>query len=799
MDGNGCLKIDASTGAARGRLTIPGLNGDWKWMVLDQGILYVMAGPHDGLAKIVKGDRTFGGWSWADLSPGYYRRPHVPWGFGHSIAAYDMAQQKIQWKHEEAALIDSRALAMRDGKLLVYCPDKFFRCLATKTGHVLWTNDRAKVRQLVEQPGRGLVSTPGFRSECMALATPEVFVIQGQTRMNVVALSAKDGTLLWTKKKFTNNPNAIYIDGHVVLGVGPRGSHVALDPLTGDVIEDYHFRKVSCTRLTGCPDALFVRGEGTLRFDRADKKVLIDGGVRPGCNDGALAANGLLYLGPWQCDCNLSWIGAIARCSAGDFRFDWKATDAERLEPGAGDAKSVAAFESNERDWPTYRANNARSASTPSELANPGTADRPNRVPQWTYAPPRACVTTPPIAAGTMVFTGGSDGYVRALDARNGQLVWQFATGGPIKASPTVWEGRVFAGAGDGYVYCIEAATGRLLWRFRAAPVQRRIMVYGNLCSTWPVNTGVLVDNGVAYFAAGIIDMDGTYVYALDARTGSIKWQNNSCGHLNQDLRKGVSAGGNLAIMGDRLLLAGGNQANPARFDLATGRCLNASFAQGQPKANHGKFVGVFGGQYPIAGGRVLYAAPRNVANKDSFVLVRKGMPVPLDFGGIPPAWNDTIMAMVNFRNGKLKCYDVKKTLNRIVRGFPRPGTSDRIVQPRWRSLVEILDADGAATWQTDLDNPNRFEVLAMAVTPTRVAATMQFQNRVRAWPQWQVAAFNATDGKPIWFWRHNLPSEPLPDGLAVGRQGQLLVTLLDGSVLSLAPNRPARGPRRAD
>ena len=272
MNGNGCLQLDAATGDDRGRFTIPGVDGDWKWMVLDNGIMFVMSGPHDGLAQIVKGDRTYGGWSWADLSPGYYSRPHVPWGFGHVLTAYDMAQQKVLWRHEETALVDSRALAMCGGKLLVYCPDKYFRCLDTKTGQVLWTNDQADVRKLVEQPGRGLVSTPGFRSECMALATPEVFVIQGQTRMNVVALSSQDGKLLWTKKKFTNNPNAIYIDGHVVLGVGPRGSHVALEPLTGDVIEDYQFRKVSCTRLTGCPDSLFVRGEGTLRFDRAKRR-----------------------------------------------------------------------------------------------------------------------------------------------------------------------------------------------------------------------------------------------------------------------------------------------------------------------------------------------------------------------------------------------------------------------------------------------------------------------------------------------------------------------------------------------
>jgi hypothetical protein len=40
--------------------------------------------------------------------------------------------------------------------------------------------------------------------------------------------------------------------------------------------------------------------------------VLIDGAARPACLEGAIPANGLLYVGPWACDCNLSLIGAIA-------------------------------------------------------------------------------------------------------------------------------------------------------------------------------------------------------------------------------------------------------------------------------------------------------------------------------------------------------------------------------------------------------------------------------------------------------------------------------------------------------
>ncbi len=54
-----------------------------------------------------------------------------------------------------------------------------------------------------------------------------------------------------------------------------------------------------------------------------------------------------------------------------------------------------------------------------------------------------------------------------------------------------------------------------------AAPAERLIPVYGTLMSTWPVATGVLVENGTAYVAAGMANYDGTYVYALDAGPGS--------------------------------------------------------------------------------------------------------------------------------------------------------------------------------------------------------------------------------------------------------------------------------------
>ena len=176
------------------------------------------------------------------------------------------------------------------------------------------------------------------------------------------------------------------------------------------------------------------------------------------------------------------------------------------------------------------------------------------------------------MTADGSVFLSGSDGIVRALDTATGRPRWTAYTGGAVRYPPSVSDRRVFVGSGDGYVYAFEAATGKLLWRFRAAPIERKIPVYGPLQSTWPVATGVLVSNNVAYFAAGMNNYDGTHVYALDTASGAIKWQNNDTGGTGAS----VSVQGDLLLYEDKLYLAGGNAASPAVFDTINGRCLDA-------------------------------------------------------------------------------------------------------------------------------------------------------------------------------------------------------------------------------
>jgi outer membrane protein assembly factor BamB len=774
IGGDRCLKVDPQTGKEIGSIRLPGVDGEWKWMAMKDGVLYVLAGQKDPGTQTMKGDRSFGGWSWGDLSKGYYSRPRVPFGFGKTLAAYDLATKKLLWKHGEEKLIDSRGMSITGEKIFLYCPEAHLRGLSTKNGKILWTNADPDVLGLIEQPGQKLTSTPGFRTACIGVATPDALIIQGQTRNNVLAVSTKDGYLLWTKKKVTNNPNAIFVDDTVILGVGERGEHVALEPKSGVVTEKLGFLKRACTRLTASTDSFFVRGEGTLRFDRATRKVTVDGTIRPACNDGAIPANGLLYLGPWQCDCNLSLIGHMARCSAGDFRFDHVATDAERLVSLASGDTPIADFSVAETDWPTYRGDNRRSASSKSSVA-----PKPNVA--WHYSPPRALTPSEATTAGGLVFTGGDDGVVRAISLETGKLEWEFATAGPVKYPPTIWKGRAYVGSADGWVYALEAASGRGLWQFRAAPVDRHILVYGHISSTWPVNSGVLVDKGIAYFAAGIVDHDGTYVYAVDALTGKLRWQNTSSGHLNAAIRKGASVQGNLSLRGGQLLLASGNQVSPTHYKIEDGSCVSRVPRDGNPSANGGKFVGVFSNGAIFQGGRILHSSPRNVSTKGNFVAFSKNGVNTLVQGGIPPAWNDKSLVLVNFKHGKITCIDAKKATARIEQGRGKVPGGRR----RWLfNLANAFERDASILWQTDLDQSEKFEAISLAVTPGQVVAVVQFQQQFRAQPEWQVVAVDAENGRQIF--RQTLHQEPLPGGLLVGPKGEIVVTFLEGGLACL-------------
>ena len=113
-----------------------------------------------------------------------------------------------------------------------------------------------------------------------------------------------------------------------------------------------------------------------------------------------------------------------------------------------------------------------------------------------------------PAVFKSVVYVGSGDKNLYALDALTGALLWKFATGGGVDTTPAVANGAIYFGSLDGYMYGLDASAGVPLWKFH----------------TTGMYSSPAVANGVVYFPA--FDGANEGVYALDAGTGAVLWEN---------------------------------------------------------------------------------------------------------------------------------------------------------------------------------------------------------------------------------------------------------------------------------
>jgi outer membrane protein assembly factor BamB len=119
-------------------------------------------------------------------------------------------------------------------------------------------------------------------------------------------------------------------------------------------------------------------------------------------------------------------------------------------------------------------------------------------------APTDDTINSSPAVSNGVVYVGCSDWHMYAFNAATGALIWRNSTGDSILSSPTVVNGVVYVGSFDNGVYAFDALNGNRLWR---APTNGR------------VQSSPAVANGVVY--AGSFD---NHVYAFDAQTGAQIW-----------------------------------------------------------------------------------------------------------------------------------------------------------------------------------------------------------------------------------------------------------------------------------
>jgi len=140
----------------------------------------------------------------------------------------------------------------------------------------------------------------------------------------------------------------------------------------------------------------------------------------------------------------------------------------------------------------------------------------------------RGRVISSPAVAGGLVIVGSTDNSLYGINTADGTQRWKFDAKGPIMSSPAIALGLVFVSSVDGNIYAVDSATGTQQWVF-ATRGERRFTapgIHGAIPKTERMPdpfdvflSSPTVVNGTVYIGSG-----DQQIYALDARTGALKW-----------------------------------------------------------------------------------------------------------------------------------------------------------------------------------------------------------------------------------------------------------------------------------
>ena len=271
-------------------------------------------------------------------------------------------------------------------------------------------------------------------------------------------------------------------------------------------------------------------------------------------------------------------------------------------------------------DWPTERADNARTGATDDVLPMPLHAAWSIKAPAaphlaWSSGEGRVIegkllghrirfddAFRTVVSDGRMYYGSTVDHQVHCVDLASGSELWTFFTGGPVRLAPSVSGDYVLFGSDDGRVYCLQKDSGELKWDHRVAPLEEWLLARGEMISKWPVRTGVTVHNGVAYFGAGIFPHEDVYLEGLEVETGRRVWSVDNISSLDAG-RNDLSPQG-FMLAKDNLLFVPSGGSLPAVFDLGTGDLLHKRTHSWRSTAG-----GVVGGTRVVLGDGQMYAS----------------------------------------------------------------------------------------------------------------------------------------------------------------------------------------------
>jgi alcohol dehydrogenase (cytochrome c) len=139
----------------------------------------------------------------------------------------------------------------------------------------------------------------------------------------------------------------------------------------------------------------------------------------------------------------------------------------------------------------------------------------------WTWSLPNGANEATPLVHDGVIFVHSFGDHVQALDARTGDLLWQYSRQLPKDAPPNVkrnlaiYADKLLVPTSDVHMVALDMKTGKVVWDHEIADYKQGIRITGG-----PLVAKGKVMQGVVGRVAG-----GNYIAALDVNTGEEAWR----------------------------------------------------------------------------------------------------------------------------------------------------------------------------------------------------------------------------------------------------------------------------------
>ncbi|MBN1219572.1 MAG: PQQ-binding-like beta-propeller repeat protein [Anaerolineae bacterium] len=160
-------------------------------------------------------------------------------------------------------------------------------------------------------------------------------------------------------------------------------------------------------------------------------------------------------------------------------------------------------------------------------------------LPIWTFKVEDEIRAKSIVADNSSLYLGVYDNNVYALDLKNGEFQWKYATEGGIAVKPFLYKDRLIFGSEDRVMYAVSTG-GRLMW---TCPTEGRI------------RSSAVVEFDHAFFGS-----DDHRLYAINAQTGRVIWRYETLGPVRSS-----------PALGDEMVYVGSEDGHLHAVDLSTG------------------------------------------------------------------------------------------------------------------------------------------------------------------------------------------------------------------------------------